>query len=326
MDLCLLNVKKIDNKLGINPTISVHMVCYNQQDYISDAINSVINQTYQDWELVIGDDCSTDKTFEIVKSFAKKFPKKILCFKNSSNIGITKNCNRVLNSCSGEFITFIAGDDIFLPNKLENQIKIMLKDDNCILSYHDVEVFDNKNGEILKYWNHGKNSCKPVIGNSKIVAKSLITKGTSFLSALSVMARRNAIPKTGYDCRVLIASDWTLWIDICAGNNGNVKFINKILARYRKHKEGITSKPFDYYKFDDYVTLALTEYKYPFLINEVRKARGRLNYIQGVKRILDKNYSEGRKLLIGGVFYSLYSPKLILWVVYSYYMQLFKNK
>ena len=112
--------------------VSIIMPSYNTAQYIADSINSVINQTYENWELIIVDDCSTDNTDEIVNEFLKD--KRIKYFKNEKNSGAAISRNKALREAKGRWIAFLDSDDLWVPEKLEKQIKFM-EENNYYFSY-----------------------------------------------------------------------------------------------------------------------------------------------------------------------------------------------
>ena len=108
--------------------VSIIMPSYNTAQYISKAIKSVINQTYTEWELIIVDDCSTDNTYEILdKEYLEN--SKIRFFKNPKNYGAAVSRNKALKEARGRWIAFLDSDDLWLPQKLEKQIRFMTKMD-----------------------------------------------------------------------------------------------------------------------------------------------------------------------------------------------------
>lgn len=302
------------------PVVSVFMPTYNQEALVTEAIESILAQDYSDWELIIGDDCSTDNTYEIIKDYQRMNPDKIKSFRNSSNLGITKNFNKILSKCAGKYISFFAGDDIYLPNKLSNQVALMESNSNSILSYHDIEVFNSESGDIIKYWNSGSNGNKPVTGNSKEVAKALVKEGTKFMAALSVMVKRDAIPENGHDERIPVASDWLLWIEICAQNDGEIIFLNNVYARYRRHSNNITNKAKSF-REDYFVTLAIVEYRYHFLTHLAQRKRARYYYKRATQEVESDNYVLARTLLKEHLRHTHISMKVIRCWAKSIYMQ-----
>lgn len=208
------------------------MPTYNHENLVAESIESVLKQTYQNWELIIGDDCSTDKTYEIVKSYENRFPNKIKAYRNEKNLGITANCNKLLKRCTGKYIAFTAGDDLFLPNKVLLQVKHMEANPHCYLSYHDVEIFDSETGEVISLYSK---KYRPRQGGIHVLIKY-----GCFNCGCANFARRDALPESGYDKRVSIASDWLLFVETL-GEQGRIEYIDKVLGKYRRHAGNITS-------------------------------------------------------------------------------------
>lgn len=283
------------------PIVSVFMPAYNQEHLVAESIESVLAQDFKDWELVIGDDCSTDNTFAVLESYRVKHQDKIKIIRNPVNLGITGNCNVILRNCAGKYIAIMGGDDLLLYNKLSKQVVLMEANPDCVLCYHDVEVFFSDSVCESRYWNSGIYGTKAVVGTTDIVAKALVEQGTGFMEATSVMVRRNNLPKNGFDVRIPVASDWLMWIEICAQNKGKVLFIDEILARYRKHNGGITSvsnkKHFD----DPFVTLALVESRYPELVTSAHYTRAQLLFGMGMRlrneSVTESDFNQSRLLL-----------------------------
>lgn len=110
----------------MNELVSIIMPSYNTASFISKTIESVLNQTYKNWELLIVDDCSTDDTDEIVSKYNDK---RIVYLKNEKNSGAAISRNRALRNAKGKWIAFLDSDDLWHPTKLEKQIKFMKKMD-----------------------------------------------------------------------------------------------------------------------------------------------------------------------------------------------------
>jgi|SRR5690554_850382 len=112
--------------MSINPLVSVIIIFFNSEEFLEEAIKSVISQSYNNWEILLVDDGSTDKSTEIAKIFSADFPEKIhyLEHPNHENKGMSASRNLGIKYSKGEFITFLDSDDIFLKQKLEEQLKI----------------------------------------------------------------------------------------------------------------------------------------------------------------------------------------------------------
>lgn len=124
----------------IDGLVSIIMPSWNTADYIEDSIRCVISQTYQKWELLIVDDCSTDSTDKVVERFADS---RIKYFRNSKNIGAALTRNRALQEAQGEWIAFLDSDDLWKPDKLEKQLSFM-QNHGYVFSYHEYEKIDEE--------------------------------------------------------------------------------------------------------------------------------------------------------------------------------------
>ena len=110
-----------------NSLVSVIIIFFNEERFIQEAIGSVVSQTYQNWELLLVDDGSTDNSTQIAQQYVKKYPDKIryLEHKNHQNRGKSTSRNLGISHTKGEYIAFLDADDVFLPLKLEKQIAIL---------------------------------------------------------------------------------------------------------------------------------------------------------------------------------------------------------
>lgn len=112
--------------MSLNKTVSVIMSVYNADTTVAKSIESLIEQTYEDLEILLVDDSSTDKTFNICKEYENNF-KNIYLFRNKNNLGLTKNLNFLINKSSGEFLARQDSDDISDPSRIEKQINFIEK-------------------------------------------------------------------------------------------------------------------------------------------------------------------------------------------------------
>lgn len=128
--------------------VSVIMPSWNTGKFIAESIQSVINQTYSNWELIIVDDCSNDNTDSVVKQFLSD--SRIKYFKNEHNSGAAVTRNKALREANGEWIAFLDSDDLWLPEKLEKQIDFMISHD-YVFSYHEYEKIDEEDNPLNVY-------------------------------------------------------------------------------------------------------------------------------------------------------------------------------
>ena len=134
----------------LNPIISVCMITYNHEAFISEAIEGVLMQkTSFPFELIISDDCSTDKTREICLKYKSKYPDIIRLLLPESNLGMTKNFIETIKSATGEYIAICEGDDYWTDQlKLQKQIDFMEVNTEYSVCFHRYKIFDNESGEI----------------------------------------------------------------------------------------------------------------------------------------------------------------------------------
>lgn len=131
----------------VDGLVSVIMPSWNTGKFIAESIQSVIDQTYENWELIIVDDCSTDNTDEVVAKFRDK---RIRYFKNEKNSGAALSRNRALREARGEWIAFLDSDDLWNSDKLEHQINFMNKH-GYTLSYTEYEKIDEESKPLRIY-------------------------------------------------------------------------------------------------------------------------------------------------------------------------------
>lgn len=125
------------------PLFSVCMVTYNHENYIKDAIESVLSQKHKySYELVISDDCSKDKTPQIIREYAVKYPKIIKPVFNKTNLGPMKNYYQTLAKCKGKYILFCDGDDRWNPDKAKTQIDFLENNKDFDFVYSKMEMLD----------------------------------------------------------------------------------------------------------------------------------------------------------------------------------------
>jgi len=253
------------------------MITYNHEDFISEAIQSVIDQDCPNIQLVISDDASSDDTPAIIKGFYEKHPSVILPNINKSNVGLTKNFNLALEKCSGEYITFLDGDDIFCPGKLLVQYKFMSENPQFVLSYHDVEVFSSATNEHIYNWQDR------FIGRNLSPAE-LVRYGP-VLPYLGVMMRREYVPPKANES-IPFGSDWLFWIESLMKGNSQAGFINLILGRYRRYSGNLT-KDWDWKIEDQLNTLAIVEKTWPVLSKASKKRKAEI-YLISIIRFLRK--------------------------------------
>lgn len=212
---------------------SVLMITYNHEKYIAQAIDSVLMQrTNFDFEIVIGEDCSTDRTREIVLEYKAKHPDKIKLLLQEKNVGIHKNFTQTILSCKGKYIALLEGDDYWTDEyKLQRQVDFLENNPDFVL------CFENTIDQ-----NEISNENKISDPNFDVlVLKDLIRDGW-FMRTGSIVFRNNVIkqfPEWYFKYR---STDYIL--HILLAQHGKIKFINQRSSVYRINEGGITQKDF----------------------------------------------------------------------------------
>lgn len=214
----LLGIKK----QGSQRLVSIIMPSYNTGKYIADSIQSVLNQTYQNWELIIVDDCSTDDTDLVVKKFDDS---RIRYYKNEKNSGAAVSRNRALRLAKGKWIAFLDSDDLWSPEKLEKQITFM-KDNHYYFSYTNYE-------EINSY---GKKTGVKVTGPKKITRIGMFNY--CWPGCLTVMYDAEKVGLIQIQ-DIKKNNDYAMWLKVC--KKADCYLLGEYLAKYRKGRAGSVS-------------------------------------------------------------------------------------
>jgi glycosyltransferase involved in cell wall biosynthesis len=273
------------------PKVSIAIVTYNQKLFLRDCIESCLSQSYSNFEIVVADDGSTDGTQEMLGIYKKKFPDKFVLVLSKKNQGITKNSNCADRACTGKYVAWMGGDDIFLPEKISIQVDYMERNPDCVISYHDMDVFDSDSNKTL-YFGSQKN--RPREGGIDVCIKY-----GAFNGACTTMVRASSRPKNGFNENLPVASDWCYWIDALS-SGGSINYISKVLSRYRRHENNITnkSKLITQANLDILNTCNYIICKYPEYLNEalfrysinIRSLRDRSPYIGALMFSIRTNF------------------------------------
>ena len=209
------------------PKVSVIMNCFNGEKYLREAIDSVYAQTYKDWEIVLWDDASTDKTPEIAKSYDNK----LRYFRGEKAIGLGQARNWAIEKASGDYIAFLDQDDIWMPQKLEKQIPLF-EDPEVGIVFSDSILF-NENGESQRMYSHKRY----YTGNcfSKLLTDY-------FLDIETVVIRRSVLDegKVWFEPSFSLSEEADLFTRIAY--KWKLAMVNEPLAKWRVHADSWTWK------------------------------------------------------------------------------------
>ncbi len=214
----------------MQPLVSIVMPSYNSEKTISSSIDSVISQTYSNWELLITDDNSTDGTLNVIAEYAKK-DNRVKFFRNVENVGAGASRNKSINESSGRFVAFLDADDLWLPNKLSKQVEFMLLND-VSLSYSWYQKFSIQgDGGVVK--------SRLEVNYQQLLYSNVIGCLTAMYDA-EVLGKR-------YMPTIRKRQDMGLWLDILKDVK-QAKAIPEVLAKYRVDS-GMTQNKFKVLKW-----------------------------------------------------------------------------
>ncbi len=211
-----------------NPLVSIIVPTYNRAHLLGRAINSVLCQTFKDWELIIIDDNSNDNTIDIINNFLNKGQKIIYIKldKNSGGASLPRNVG--INIAKGDYIAFLDSDDEWLPEKLEKQVNLFLKLEKDVGIVYTGAFFIDQNKNIR---------IKRAIDKGFIYEKELSYNPVG--SPSRVMVRSECFKNCGlFDDSLLCAEDWDMWIRI--SKNYKVEYIDIPLVNYIESSDSIS--------------------------------------------------------------------------------------
>jgi teichuronic acid biosynthesis glycosyltransferase TuaG len=214
--------------------VSIIMPAYNAEKYISEAVESVLSQTYQHWELLIINDGSTDQTENIARKYAEKDPRIVLINQANKKLAVARNTG--IQSAKGEWIAFLDSDDLWVENKLELQLDSADKNPEVDLIFTDGYIFENED----------KNTRKPygiISGIFQGKEMYVLLYERNWVPVLSVLVRKSIVDKVGlqdehpyihYGCE-----DFDYWLRM-AKNGAVFLGLSEKLFYYRRHSNNMS--------------------------------------------------------------------------------------
>ena len=233
-------------------TISVIMGIYNCASTLEEAINSIVNQTFTDWELIMCDDGSKDLTCAVAEKYCQKYPEKIVLLRNSENKGLNYTLNRCLAIANGKYIARMDGDDRCHPERFEIELETLEKNKEIAIVSCDMGFFDEKGT-----WGRISHPTHPVY-------KDFIHE-SPFCHAPCMVRKEAFLAVKGYSesSKLLRVEDYHLWMKLYkAGYKG--ENIHTILYEMRDDRDAYNRRKFKYRINEAYVKLLIIrEFKLP---------------------------------------------------------------
>lgn len=237
----------------MEPLVSVIMPAYNGERFIGDAIESIIMQSYINWELIIVEDCSTDKTLNIIQSYKDE---RIKVFCNTVNEGIAKSTNKAIDNSRGKYIALLDDDDIAEPDRLKLQVKYLENNTEIDILGGSTSYID-ENGNYIGYAKEPRN-------NPNYIKALLLFQFQGFANS-TAMIRKDFLEKNKLrykdDCYGM--QDLRFYME--ASKVGKISAINEFLLKYRRHDANETKKRKEFYakersqKYAEFQTYSLEQ-------------------------------------------------------------------
>lgn len=257
--------------------IAIFMPTYNAEFYVGEALESILSQTEEDFIIVISDDCSTDRTVDVIRSYMKKDSNRIILLQNEVNLGPTKNFNMILDYIESnivcKYISFFAGDDLMLPERLATHKKILNEQENSIMLFCPVLIKNHEGASALN-----SNIVGEINRDSGAFKYNMVIKKNFPFVTNGAFIKSEAIKNNRYSLGSL--SDFVFFIRIAMQSKQNIYYHAEPLTIYRRHAEGITSSYslinliFQYMKYYMYLLRYYPKYS-PWILTNLGYAFGK---------------------------------------------------
>src|SRR5208337_3644138 len=210
-----------------SPLISVCMPVFNAERYVSEAINSVLSQTFKDFEFLILDDGSTDGSLAILKSYAERDPR--IQLTSRPNKGLAPTLNELMDQARGEFVARMDADDISLPERLERQADYLRNHPDCVIVGCHALVIDS-DGDPICVWFKGQT-------HEELDSQNVQGDHQSSLCHPAVMMRRQTVLDVGKYRERELCEDLDLWLRLA--ERGRLANLPIVLLKYRIHQSNL---------------------------------------------------------------------------------------
>ncbi|MCF4102117.1 glycosyltransferase family 2 protein [Gillisia sp. M10.2A] len=267
-----------------DPTISIIVPCFNQAEYLPDALESVLNQNYDEWECIIVNDGSTDNTEEIAREYEKKNSRFKYCYQENAGLSVSRNSG--IQLAKGDYILPLDADDVLGNNYILHALEEFKNDESLKLVYCNVCKF----GLVDTFWN------LPDFSLLELSKKNMII-------ASGVYKKEDWKEIGGYDKNMIYGwEDWEFWISLLK-NGGNVKKIENVEFYYRIKSESMLNAITSYqqkYLFE-YISIKHSDF-FVELYGSFHHLNRRICVEKHEKELILKSKKMAFKLLINSLF------------------------
>ena len=228
------------------PLVSVVVPCYNHEKYVKKTIESIINQTYKNIELIVIDDGSKDNSVQVIQEMADKHG---FTFVHRPNKGLSATLNEGIRLSKGKYFCAIASDDILMLEKIEKQVTFMEANPEYGMCYGKIVYFEDTIEKTSEYPNSNKEGW---------VFDDLLNYGC-FIPAPSTFIKKEVFKSVGGYDESLWIEDWDMWLRI--SKKYKIGFINEYFAFYRRHDSNISSQVIKMYEAEKQILEKYKDYE-----------------------------------------------------------------
>jgi glycosyltransferase involved in cell wall biosynthesis len=267
--------------ISSKPLISIIIPTYNHSRYLGRALQSIHDQTYRNWEVIIVDNHSTDDTFDVVKKFDDP---RVTYLKIHNDGIIAASRNMGINAARGNWLAFLDSDDWWSADKLEICSKYI--DDNLDLIHHDLDVVYDQPSFFNRRLTCSRQLKPPML-------EDLLIKGNAIVNS-TVIVRKKLLKKIGgisEDKNMVASEDYNTWLRIAAVTE-RFKYVPKSLGCYQVHSNGISQRDMSKSNY-----AAIAEFKDQLTPDQLCETEKLLSYLSGRFNYLKKDYTSAELAL-----------------------------
>ncbi len=214
--------------------VSICIPVFNGEETIRDTIQSAIDQTYKDLEIVVIDNHSTDRTVDIVKEIDDE---RIVLYENDTNLGMAGNWNECLKKAKGDYIHFLCADDKLRHSCIEKKMRVVESNSDIVLITSSTDII-NENDELVMRRNR---FLRNVVLDGRRYAKKSLHRGNIFGEPSNILFKRSLLEKAGeFATNLYYVTDWEFWVRLAVF--GKVAYIYEPLTKYRISMNNVTAR------------------------------------------------------------------------------------
>ena len=263
------------------PLVSIPIVTYNSAAFIIETLESVKNQTYQNIELIVSDDCSTDNTIAICEEWIAQNKERFVraeVLTAKKNTGVSGNLNRAESACRGEWVKFLDGDDLLLPTCVEDYIEYVTAHPEVSYLFSRIEAF-GASDERNRYFTEKVFDYAIFDLDAKQQYEKLIWQNCVMSSTCMYNRKKNLELGLKNDERIPLLEDWPRWINVTK-KGVQLRFLDKMEIKYRIHEKSLSTSGTISPSYRRSNMLLSKYYQVPYVWNKGQRRRAVMYYLK----------------------------------------------